>query len=488
MGAPWQDHPAWKLLEQAEGALGEPLRSLVLDAPAEQLARTRDAQLAVLCTSLVAWEAMRPLADEIVAFAGHSLGQVTALVASGALDLEDGVRFAARPSRAHATRRRRTSRTDGRVARRDRRAGDRRVHRRARRMLDRQRQRARAGRDRGDAGRCRRRDRTGEGARRAARDRAERRWRVPHAAHGDRRGRDRVRARGRAVRAPGRARRREPRRRRRTRPTTPGLVCWRDRSAEHVTVARALAHVDGDACRARRRRVRRGGARLDDRRARQAHRSRRPRALLLDPVRPRPTSRRYSHRDRSPRHAQLAAAARSRSFARSPLAGETLTVPERMIVAPVVGIFRPHAARAKVTSCRPGTRSASSRVRARAARCSARSAARSWACSRTPASAFAPVNRSRGCASRDRAPRLADRLGHRGSRTAGCRTPISKRASTRTTTWIVERTGIRERRIAAPDETASTLGTAAAADAIKRAGSRPPTSTCSWSPPRPPTC
>ena len=103
MGAPWQDHPAWKLLEQAEGALGEPLRSLVLDAPAEQLARTRDAQLAVLCTSLVAWEAVRPLADDIVAFAGHSLGQVTALVASGALDLEDGVRFAAK--RAELTQR-----------------------------------------------------------------------------------------------------------------------------------------------------------------------------------------------------------------------------------------------------------------------------------------------------------------------------------------------------------------------------------------------
>ena len=26
MGAPWQDHPAWKVLEQAERALGEPLR------------------------------------------------------------------------------------------------------------------------------------------------------------------------------------------------------------------------------------------------------------------------------------------------------------------------------------------------------------------------------------------------------------------------------------------------------------------------------
>jgi 3-oxoacyl-[acyl-carrier-protein] synthase-3 len=39
--------------------------------------------------------------------------------------------------------------------------------------------------------------------------------------------------------------------------------------------------------------------------------------------------------------------------------------------------------------------------------------------------------------------------------------------------WIVERTGIRERRIAAPGETASTLGTSAAADAIKRAGLSP---------------
>ena len=96
MGAPWREHPAWKIVEQAEAALGEPLAPLLLDAPAEQLARTRDAQLAVLCTSLVAWEAARPMLDDVVAFAGHSLGQVTALIASGALDLDDGVRFAAR--------------------------------------------------------------------------------------------------------------------------------------------------------------------------------------------------------------------------------------------------------------------------------------------------------------------------------------------------------------------------------------------------------
>jgi 3-oxoacyl-[acyl-carrier-protein] synthase-3 len=39
--------------------------------------------------------------------------------------------------------------------------------------------------------------------------------------------------------------------------------------------------------------------------------------------------------------------------------------------------------------------------------------------------------------------------------------------------WIVERTGIRERRVAADGETTATLGTAAAAQAIKRAGLTP---------------
>ncbi len=96
MGAPWRGTDAWAVLDRAEAALGEPLAPLVLDAPADQLARTRDAQLAVLLTSLLAWEAIRDRVPAPVAFAGHSLGQVTALIAAGALALEDGVRFAAR--------------------------------------------------------------------------------------------------------------------------------------------------------------------------------------------------------------------------------------------------------------------------------------------------------------------------------------------------------------------------------------------------------
>ncbi len=94
MAAPWRDHAAWRVVEDAEAALGERLAPLVLDPDAD-LSRTRDAQLAVLVTSLLAWTAARSSLTPI-AFAGHSLGQVTALVAAGSLSLDDGVRFAAR--------------------------------------------------------------------------------------------------------------------------------------------------------------------------------------------------------------------------------------------------------------------------------------------------------------------------------------------------------------------------------------------------------
>lgn len=96
MGIPWRDDPSWSVVERAEAALGEPLAHLITDADEDALARTRNAQLAVLLTSLVVWEAMQPRPDAPLAFAGHSLGQVTALIAAGALPFDAGVRFAAR--------------------------------------------------------------------------------------------------------------------------------------------------------------------------------------------------------------------------------------------------------------------------------------------------------------------------------------------------------------------------------------------------------
>jgi [acyl-carrier-protein] S-malonyltransferase len=96
MGEVWRASPAWEIVDRAESALGQPLAHLLLEADADALARTREAQLAVLLTSLMAWEAVRHALDEApLAFAGHSLGQITALIASGVVSLEDGVRLAA---------------------------------------------------------------------------------------------------------------------------------------------------------------------------------------------------------------------------------------------------------------------------------------------------------------------------------------------------------------------------------------------------------
>jgi [acyl-carrier-protein] S-malonyltransferase len=102
MGAPWREHDAWGVVDRAEQALGEPLAHLLLAESADELARTRESQLSVLLTSLVVWEEARGALDTApVAFAGHSLGQITALIASGCLPFDEGIRLAAR--RAEAT-------------------------------------------------------------------------------------------------------------------------------------------------------------------------------------------------------------------------------------------------------------------------------------------------------------------------------------------------------------------------------------------------
>ena len=95
LGLAWRDDPAWSVVDRAEAALERPLSGLLLD-PEASLDRTEDAQLCVLLASLMAWEAVAPSLPSVVGFAGHSLGQVTALMASGVLTFDDGIRLAAR--------------------------------------------------------------------------------------------------------------------------------------------------------------------------------------------------------------------------------------------------------------------------------------------------------------------------------------------------------------------------------------------------------
>ncbi|HUR49529.1 MAG TPA: ACP S-malonyltransferase [Acidimicrobiales bacterium] len=93
MGLPWQDHASWSVVERAEKVLDQPLADL-LTADTHDLSRTANSQMSVLLTSLMCWDAVRPTIGRPAAFAGHSLGQITALIAAEALSFDDGLRLA----------------------------------------------------------------------------------------------------------------------------------------------------------------------------------------------------------------------------------------------------------------------------------------------------------------------------------------------------------------------------------------------------------
>lgn len=105
-GEAWLSEKAWRLITDAEDLLDQPLGRLLLEADTDELGRTRESQLAVLLTSLLAWDTFSSLmsskdavAAPPVAYAGHSLGQITALLASGAVNRSDGLSLAAERAR-----------------------------------------------------------------------------------------------------------------------------------------------------------------------------------------------------------------------------------------------------------------------------------------------------------------------------------------------------------------------------------------------------
>jgi [acyl-carrier-protein] S-malonyltransferase len=93
MGRPWVDHPSWALVAQASEASGRDVAALLLDAGADDLRRTENAQLSTYVLSLVVHDAVRALGVRCAVAAGHSLGEYSALTAVGALALDDGVRL-----------------------------------------------------------------------------------------------------------------------------------------------------------------------------------------------------------------------------------------------------------------------------------------------------------------------------------------------------------------------------------------------------------
>lgn len=93
MGHAWVEHPSWEVASEASEIAGRDLTALLLEAPMEELTRTANAQLATFVMSLVVLDAVERLGLFPAACAGHSLGEYTALVASGALSLSDGTRL-----------------------------------------------------------------------------------------------------------------------------------------------------------------------------------------------------------------------------------------------------------------------------------------------------------------------------------------------------------------------------------------------------------
>lgn len=87
---------ARQVWERADAALGFSLKSLCFEGPEAELTLTKHAQPAIVTASIAALAAMREAVPALplpACGAGHSLGEYSALVASGALGFEDALKL-----------------------------------------------------------------------------------------------------------------------------------------------------------------------------------------------------------------------------------------------------------------------------------------------------------------------------------------------------------------------------------------------------------
>ena len=88
---------AREVFDQVDEILGAHLTEIIFEGPQEELERTVNSQPAIMATSLACLRAMEEMHGQVqyvpAAVAGHSLGEYTSLVVSGAVDLEDGFRL-----------------------------------------------------------------------------------------------------------------------------------------------------------------------------------------------------------------------------------------------------------------------------------------------------------------------------------------------------------------------------------------------------------
>ena len=87
------------VMEVAESVCDFPLNEITREGPMEELTRAIHLQPAITATNLVCWQALQSALGErlqVSCFAGHSLGEYSALCAAGILTVADTVRLVAR--------------------------------------------------------------------------------------------------------------------------------------------------------------------------------------------------------------------------------------------------------------------------------------------------------------------------------------------------------------------------------------------------------
>jgi [acyl-carrier-protein] S-malonyltransferase len=86
---------AKEIFDQADSALGFPLSELMWKGPTEELNETINTQPALYIHSIAAWRTFTLHSPDFqpATVAGHSLGELSALTASGALSFEEGLKL-----------------------------------------------------------------------------------------------------------------------------------------------------------------------------------------------------------------------------------------------------------------------------------------------------------------------------------------------------------------------------------------------------------
>ena len=95
MGGDWlgRSELVKRTFDEADDALGESLSRIIAEGPIEELTRTQNASPALVTVGVAYWRVLEAEGHAPDVVAGHSLGEYSALVCSGALEFGDAVRL-----------------------------------------------------------------------------------------------------------------------------------------------------------------------------------------------------------------------------------------------------------------------------------------------------------------------------------------------------------------------------------------------------------